>query len=115
MSYGQILYRDIKIMLALFTRPEDHRDCMVLSIPLFYVPATGNAGLFRQLLSWNNGATETVHFSIDEPLNTLNVVCLRPIVGMDFREFQYCIDSMISVAKSAPPQLQEKFGLSKPA
>jgi hypothetical protein len=111
MLLGQITYLDNKIALAIFTRPSDKQDCAVLSRPLFHIPETALLALFEQLLFWNNGATEMVHFAIDEPLNTINLVCFRTIEGMSFQEFQRCLENIVVVAKNSSKRLQPEFGL----
>jgi len=111
MLLGQITYVDSKIALALFTRPADKQDCVVLSRPLFHIPDTGLLELFEQLLFWNNGATEMVHFAIDEPLNTINLVCFRTLEGMSFQEFQRCLENIVLVARNSSKRLQPEFGL----
>jgi len=113
MFFGRMVYRDHEISLALFTRPGDKLDCLVLSRPLFYIPDSGAEDVFEQLLFFNNGATEAVHFAVDEPLNTINLVCLRTMEGMNFQEFQYCIENMISVARNSANRLVPEFGLMR--
>jgi hypothetical protein len=113
MFFGKITYQGSQISIALFTRPKDKLDCVVLSKPLFYVPETGTMELFEQLLQWNNGATEAVHFAVDEPLNTINLVVLRTIEGLNYQEFQSCLDNMITVARTSSDRLQPEFGLMR--
>ena len=113
MSLGQMSYLDHKISIGLFTRPLDKQDCAVLSRPLFYIPETGVFDLFEQLLFWNNGATEMVHFAIDEPLNTINVVCVRTMEGLSFQEFQRCLENMVLVSRNSTRRLQPEFGLMR--
>jgi hypothetical protein len=48
MLLGQITYLDNKIAIAIFTRPADRQDCVVLSRPLFHIPETG----LMELLIW---------------------------------------------------------------
>ena len=111
MLLGQITYLENKIAIAIFTRPSDRQDCIVLSRPLFHIPETGLLELFEQLLFWNNGATEMIHFAIDEPLNTINLVCFRTMEGMSFQEFQRALENMVLVARNSTKRLQSEFGL----
>lgn len=113
MSLGQLNYLDQKISVAMFTRATDKQDCIVLSRPLFQIPETGVGELFEQLLFWNNGATEMAHFAIDEPLNTINIVCFRTMDGLSFQEFQRCLENMILVARNSTRRLQPEFGLMR--
>jgi len=113
MFFGRIVYREQEISIALFTRPSDKLDCLVLSRPLFYVPDSGTEDVFEQLLFFNNGATEGVHFAVDEPLNTINLVCLRTMDGMSFQEFQYCVENIIAVARNSANRLIPEFGLMR--
>jgi hypothetical protein len=113
MLLGQITYVDNKIALAIFTRPSDRQDCVVFSRPLFHIPESGQLDLFEQLLFWNNGASEMVHFAIDEPLNTINLVCFRTMEGMSFQEFQRCLENIIVVARNSSKRLQPEFGLMR--
>ena len=113
MLLGQMTYIDNKIAIAVFTRPSDRQDCVVLSRPLFHIPDAGLMELFEQLLFWNNGATEMIHFAIDEPLNTINLVCFRTMEGMSFQEFQRCLENIVIVAKNASKHLQPEFGLMR--
>jgi hypothetical protein len=111
MLMGQITYIENRIALAIFTRPLDKQDCVVLSRPLFHIPDAALLELFEQLLFWNNGATEMVHFAIDEPLNTINLVCFRTMEAMSFQEFQRCLENIVVVAKNSAKRLQPEFGL----
>jgi hypothetical protein len=111
MLLGQITYIENKIAIAMFTRPADKHDCVVFSRPLFHIPDVGLLELFEQLLFWNNGATEMVHFAIDEPLNTINLVCFRTMEGMSFQEFQRCLENIVVVARNSSKRLQPEFGL----
>gem|GEM_PF-3241346 len=111
MLLGQITYLDNKIALAIFTRPVDKHDCVVMSRPLFHIPETALIELYEQLLFWNNGATEMVHFAIDEPLNTINLVCFRTMEGTSFQEFQRCLENIVVVARNSSKRLQPEFGL----
>jgi hypothetical protein len=113
MFYGEMNYRDNKLSVAMFTRPSDKRDCVVLSRPLFYIPESGSTEIFQQLLFYNNGATESVHFAVDEPLNTINLVCFRTLEGLVFPEFKYCVDNMIDVAINCANRLVPEFGLMR--
>jgi hypothetical protein len=113
MLLGQITYVENKIAIAIFTRPSDRQDCIVLSRPLFHIPDTGLLELFEQLLFWNNGATEMVHFAIDEPLNTINVICFRTMEGMSFQEFQRSLENIVVVSKNSSKRLQPDFGLMR--
>ncbi|HJZ11998.1 MAG TPA: hypothetical protein VJ521_07600 [Acidobacteriota bacterium] len=113
MSFGQMTFQNHTISIALFTRPSDKRDCVVLSRPLFYVPESGTMELFQQLLIWNNGATESVHFAVDEPLNTINLVVFRNMEGLNFQEFQLCIENLMSVAGNCSDRLQPEYGLMR--
>jgi hypothetical protein len=113
MLLGQMTYGENKIAIAIFTRPSDRQDCVVLSRPLFHIPDTGLLELLEQLLYWNNGATEMIHFAIDEPLNTINLVCFRTMEGMSFQEFQRCLENIVIVAKNSSKRLQPEFGLMR--
>ena len=113
MLHGATLYNKIKIFLALFTSPIYRRDCLVISMALFYVPEIGAEELFEQLLSWNNGATETVRFTIDEVVKTINLVCVRPTDNLSFEEFQQCLDSMVNVAQNSAERLQREYGVMR--
>jgi len=113
MSFGQMNYQGSNISVALFTRPSDKRDCVVLSRPLFHIPESGAMELFEQLLVWNNGATETVHFAVDEPLNTINLVVFRTMEGLNFQEFEFCIENLITVARNSSDRLQPEYGLMR--
>jgi hypothetical protein len=113
MLHGSMNYQKTKLFVALFTRPGFKKDCAVLSLPLFHIPELGVSELFQQLLCWNNGATENVHFAVDEALNSINVVCVRLVDGMDFREFQYCVSNLLTVARNSANRLQKEYGLMR--
>ncbi len=113
MVHGAALYKKNKIFLALFTSPVYKRDTLVVSLALFHVPELGAEELFEQLLSWNNGATETVRFTIDEVINTINLVCVRPTENLSFEEFQQCLDSIVSVAQNCAERLQREYGVMR--
>ena len=59
---------------------------------------------------WNNGATETVHFAVDELMNTVNLVCVRPVDGMTYQEFSYCMSNLWAVRENAARILKSEFG-----
>lgn len=109
MIHGKLGYRSAVIHLALLTRPGESYDTMILSIPLFRVPAENPTKLFEQLLGWNNGATGAVHFALDELINSINIVCVRPVEGLDFQEFQICLDQMMNVRANAFNELHKNF------
>lgn len=109
MLHGKLGYRSSAVHLALLTRPGQNHDTLILSIPLFRVPAANPTKLFEQLLRWNNSATGTVHFALDELINSINIVCVRPIEGLDFQEFQNCLDQMLNVRLNAFNQLRKSF------
>jgi hypothetical protein len=109
MIHGKLGYRSAVIHLALLTRPGESYDTMILSIPLFRVPAENPTKLFEQLLSWNNAATGAVHFALDELINSINIVCVRPVEGLDFQEFQSCLDQMLNVRLNAFNELHRNF------
>lgn len=111
MLHGQITFQGTRIYLALFTRPGSRYDTAVFSIPLFHLPEISLEPLFEQLLDWNHGATETVHFAVDELLNTINLVCVRPVEGMAFQEFHYCISNLVAVRANAAIRLRQDYGL----
>ena|SRR6185295_16944346 len=109
MAHGKLGYRSRVVHLAILTRPSQNYDTMILSIPLLRVPAENPTKLFEQLLCWNNGATGTVHFALDELINSINIVCVRPIEGLDFLEFQTCLDQMLNVRSNAFNELHKNF------
>lgn len=111
MLHGQITYQDAKIFLAVFTRPGSRYDTAVLSLPVFHLPDSTEPALLEQLLDWNNGSTETVHFALDELLNTINLVCVRPVEGLPFQEFHYCVSNLIAVRYNSVVKLQSQYGL----
>jgi Tir chaperone family protein CesT len=107
MLHGKLGYQKRVVHLAVLTRPGETYDTMILSIPLFRVPAENPTKLFEQLLSWNNAATGTVHFALDELINSINIVCVRPVEGLDFQEFQTCLDQMLNVRLNAFNELHK--------
>ena len=109
MVHGKLGYRSKVVHLALLTRPGQSYDTMILSIPLFRVPAENPTKLFERLLHWNNGATGTVHFALDELINSINIVCVRPVEGLDFQEFQMCLYQMLNVRSNAFNELHKNF------
>jgi Tir chaperone protein (CesT) family len=109
MLHGKLGYRSAVVHIALLTRPSQSYDTLILSIPLFRVPAANPTKVFEQLLCWNNAATGTVHFALDELINSINVVCVRPVEGLDFQEFQSCLDQMLNVRLNAFNQLHRTF------
>jgi Tir chaperone protein (CesT) family len=109
MIHAKLGYRLAVIHLAILTRPGESSDTMILSIPLFRVPTENPTKLFEQLLSWNNGATGAVHFALDELINSINIVCVRPLEGLDFQEFQTCLDQMLNVRLNAFNELHKNF------
>lgn len=109
MLHGKLGYRSAIVHLALLTRPSQSYDTLILSIPLFRVPAENPTKLFERLLCWNNAATGTVHFALDELINSINIVCVRPVEGLDFQEFQTCLDQMMNVRSNAFNELHKNF------
>ena len=111
MLHSAMLYNKSKIFIAIFTSPQHKKDCLVITLSLFNIPDQGTEELFEQLLSWNNGATEVVRFTLDEVVKTINLMCVRPIEGLSFEEFQHCLDSILAVAKNSVDRLQREYGL----
>jgi hypothetical protein len=111
MLHGAMLYNKNKIFLAVFASPQHKKDCVVMTLSLFNIPEQGTEELFEQLLSWNNGATEVVRFTVDEVVKTINLMCVRLVEGLSFDEFQRCLDSILNVAKNSVDRLQREYGL----
>ncbi|HSE41389.1 MAG TPA: CesT family type III secretion system chaperone [Acidobacteriota bacterium] len=105
--HGKVAYRASKVHIALLTRPGDNHDTLIFSLPLFRVFSGMPPELFEQLLSWNNGSTGSAHFAIDELMNSINLVCVRPVEGLDLHEFQNCMDQILNVRLNALNQLRK--------
>ena len=112
MLHGKVEYRNSKVHLALLTRPGETHDTLIFSLPIFRVNASLAAEIFEQLLSWNNGSTGSAHFALDELLNSINLVCVRAVEGLDLHEFQNCMDQMLNVRLNALSQLRKNFAAS---
>jgi hypothetical protein len=110
---GKIEYRGTRIFVAVFSQKGKTQDAVILSIPLFRVSDGGSEQLYEQLLSWNNGATESARFAFDEALQSINVVCVRPVEGLGFDEFRSCADNTVSVATKSIGKLQKWPGLER--
>ena len=110
MLQGQITYRTYRTFVALFTKPGTKQDTLVLSLPFLRLSDKSPESLLQKLLEWNNGATESVHFAIDELLNTVNIVCVRPADTLVYAEFSACMDNMVAVRTNASRSLQSQFG-----
>ncbi|HET6266580.1 MAG TPA: hypothetical protein VFG11_02600 [Acidobacteriota bacterium] len=108
---GQANYRNTRIDIRVITRGADQQDVLTLSIPMFALPETRVDSLFRRLLFWNNGATDTLRFVLDETSGKINLLCLRPVLGLAFEEFQYTLSRMAEIAKDASIRLSQDFGL----
>jgi len=109
---GQANYRDTKIDIRVITRNSDQQDVLTLSVPMCALPETKVDSLFRRLLFWNNGATDTLRFVLDDTSGKINLLCLRPVLGLAFEEFQYTLNRMAEIAKDASIRLSQDFGLS---
>lgn len=109
MLHGKLGYRGAGVHIALLARPGETHDTLIFSIPILRVPANNAGKLFEQLLYWNNAATGVVHFALDELINSINIVCVRPVEGLDFQEFQSCLDQMLNVRLNAFNQLRKTF------
>jgi hypothetical protein len=107
MVHGKVAYRGSKVHIALLTRPGDNHDTLIFSLPVFRVFSSMPADVFEQLLSWNNGSTGSAHFAMDELMNSMNLVCVRPVEALDLHEFQNCMDQMLNVRLNALNQLRK--------
>jgi hypothetical protein len=109
MLHGKVGYRGSKVHLGLFTRPGESHDTLIFSLPLYkLIPGKGSEA-FEQLLSWNNGSTGSVHFALDELMNSINLVCVRTVEGLDLHDFQNCMDQLLNVRLNALSQLRKDF------
>lgn len=106
---SEVTYRNQKIQLRLCTRASDREDFLTLSIPLLYIGKFGSQALLQQLLAWNNGATDTLRFAMDGQTDTLHLLCFRPVVGLAFEEFQYCVTNMVTIARTSLAKLRQEF------
>lgn len=109
---GSFIFKNQKIDIRVFTRTEKV-DSFVLSVPLFALPKTGLDELFRQLLAWNNGASDAIRFGVDDRANRIYLVCMRPAAGFAYEEFLHCVDRMVQVAAEARTRLKQNFGLTQ--
>ena len=109
---GQASYRDTRIDIRVVTRNSNQHDVLTLSIPMFALPESRVDSLLRRLLFWNNGATDTLRFVLDEPSGKINLLCLRPVAGLAFEEFQYTLNRLTEIARDASLRLSQDFGLN---
>ena len=109
---GKFIFQNQKIDIRVFTRAEK-LDCFVLSVPLFALPKSRLDELFRQLLNWNNGATDAVRFGVDDRANRIYLVSMRPVPGFAYEEFLHCVSRIVQVSTDARSRLTQNFGLSQ--
>lgn len=108
---GQFSFENQRIDIRLFTRSSDKLDFFHLAVPLFSLPKTGVDPLFRQLLEWNNGATDMLRFGVDERTDKIYLICLRPVPGFAYEEFYTCVRRIIEISADAKTRLAQNFGL----
>lgn len=109
---GQFSFQNQKIDIRVYTRPADKVDFFHVSLALFALPKTGIDPLFRQLLAWNNGPADTLRFGIDDRTDRIYLMCMRPVAGFAYEEFQYSVRRMTEIAADARARLTQNFGLT---
>lgn len=82
---------------------------LIFSTGVCPLPKDNLLPFYRQLLVWNNMQTDVAHFAISDTQNAAFMIVRRPILGLDYSEFRYCVDKISTVTLCCLLQLKQKF------
>ncbi len=108
-SFTEFNHRGIRIGIVLTSKPQDRYDLVAFVSPLFKIPASNVLAFYKRLLSLSNGHTDIAQFAVDHNARTVNLTCVRICSHLDYKEFQYTLDSMSRVTATISAALKSEF------
>jgi len=111
-SFTEFVHRGAKIGMLVTAKPKDRYDLVAFISPLFRIPAQNQISLYKRLLVLSNGYTDVAQFAVDHQSNFVNLTCVRICAHLDFKEFQYTLDSISRIATSLASMIKREFAIS---
>jgi hypothetical protein len=75
------------------------------------LPQVNLVAFFRQLLIWNNLATDVAHFALNDDQGIICLVYRRPYEGFDYAEFKHALETISTVNMNCILLLRKQFGV----
>ena len=110
-SFVELLHKGAKVGIVITSKPQDRYDLIAFVSPIFKIPSVNVLAFYRRLLSLSNGHTDVAQFAIDPNERSVNLTCVRICAHLDFREFQYTLDSITRVQASIHSALRSEFAV----
>lgn len=82
---------------------------IIFSAGVCKLPKENVVAFFRQLLVWNNLATDVAHFAVSDNQETVFLVARRPIQNFDYSEFKNVLEKMSTITANAILMLNKQF------
>jgi hypothetical protein len=82
---------------------------LVLSSGTVKLPTENLVAFYRQLLVWNNLATDIAHFAVNDQQDIVALVYRRPIEGLDYSEFKDALETISTVNMNSIVLLKRDF------
>jgi hypothetical protein len=84
---------------------------VIFSSAVVKVPTENVVAFFRQLLMWNNLATDIAHFALDDKQGAIFLVWRRPFENLDYSEFKDALETISTVNLNAIVMLKRSFNV----
>jgi len=107
----QITYSAIATAVSVAVKKGQTAPNVVFSTSICQLPKDNLVAFFRQLLTWNNFATDVAHFSINDEQGIAYLVLIRPFENFEYAEFKYAVEMMSTVAANAIMALRKQFNV----
>jgi hypothetical protein len=75
------------------------------------LPQENLVAFFRQLLTWNNLATDVAHFALNDEQGIIVLVYRRPFEGFDYSEFKHALETISTVNMNCIMLLRRSFAV----
>jgi hypothetical protein len=95
------------VVCQLKGRPID----VIFSSGCVKLPQENLVAFFRQLLVWNNLATDVAHFALNDDQGVICLVYRRPYQGFDYDEFRHGLETISTVNLNCILLLRKQFGV----
>jgi hypothetical protein len=95
------------VVCQLKGRPID----VIFSSASVKLPQENLVAFFRQLLMWNNLATDVAHFALNDEQGIICLVYRRPYEGFDYQEFKHALETISTVNMNCILLLRKQFGV----
>lgn len=109
LASAMVKYANINTEVAVIQPKGQSAPDVIFSSAAVKLPKENLVAFFRQLLVWNNLATDVAHYSLNEKLNTVFLVLRRPFEGLDYSEFKNALEKISAVNMNCIIRLKQSF------